>query len=494
MGAQTFRAKRARSWLAFSSRGRVSSPPVRGFFRRWETQPLPATRKAHRSPRLLGALLAVACTLSASARAEEARSAELRGEFVERWLDTHLEEIVELYEELHAHPELSLQETQTAARVAEGLEEAGYAVSRGVGGNGVVGVLDNGAGPTLMIRGDMDALPVTEETGLDYASRVRVTLPDGRSSGVMHACGHDIHTANLLASARLLADARDLWTGTLVIVAQPAEEIGRGASDMLGDGLFRRFPRPDITLALHVESSLPAGSLGAVSGWAMANVDSVDVHFVGRGGHGARPHQAVDPIVAASHFVTALQTLVSRRVDPQQAAVVTVGSFHAGSKRNVIPDEAHLQLTVRSYTDEVRGQLLEGIEQLARDTCQLFQCPEPARVEAKELYTPAVYNDPALSARALELFREIFGAANVLKRPPSMGGEDFGRYARELGVPGLLFRVGAQPEAAWRASQKADADPLPSLHSSRFAPDPAPTLATALQATTRLSLSLLQLQ
>ena len=494
MGAQTFRAKRARSWLAFSSRGRVSSPPVRGFFRRWETQRLPATRKAHRSPRLLGALLAVACTLSASARAEEARSAELRGEFVERWLDTHLEEIVELYEELHTHPELSLQETQTAARVAEGLEEAGYAVSRGVGGNGVVAVLDNGAGPTLMIRGDMDALPVTEETGLDYASRVRVTLPDGRSSGVMHACGHDIHTANLLASARLLADARDLWTGTLVIVAQPAEEIGRGASDMLGDGLFRRFPRPDITLALHVESSLPAGSLGAVSGWAMANVDSVDVHFVGRGGHGARPHQAVDPIVAASHFVTALQTLVSRRVDPQQAAVVTVGSFHAGSKRNVIPDEAHLQLTVRSYTDEVRGQLLEGIEQLARDTCRLFQCPEPARVEAKELYTPAVYNDPALSARALELFREIFGAANVLERPPSMGGEDFGRYARELGVPGLLFRVGAQPEAAWRASQKADADPLPSLHSSRFAPDPAPTLATALQATTRLSLSLLQLQ
>jgi len=494
MGAQTFRAKRARSWLAFSSRGRVSSPPVRGFFRRWETQRLPATRKAHRSPRLLGALLAVACTLSASARAEEARSAELRGEFVERWLDTHLEEIVELYEELHTHPELSLQETQTAARVAEGLEEAGYAVSRGVGGNGVVGVLDNGAGPTLMIRGDMDALPVTEETGLDYASRVRVTLPDGRNSGVMHACGHDIHTANLLASARLLADARDLWTGTLVIVAQPAEEIGRGASDMLGDGLFRRFPRPDITLALHVESSLPAGSLGAVSGWAMANVDSVDVHFVGRGGHGARPHQAVDPIVAASHFVTALQTLVSRRVDPQQAAVVTVGSFHAGSKRNVIPDEAHLQLTVRSYTDEVRGQLLEGIEQLALDTCQLFQCPEPARVEAKERYTPAVYNDPALSARALALFREIFGAAHVLERPPSMGGEDFGRYARELGVPGLLFRVGAQPEAAWRASQKAGADPLPSLHSSRFAPDAAPTLATALRATTRLSLSLLQVQ
>jgi len=446
---------------------------------------LPRSRSA-------GILLALAWASSGLAAAEAGDEIRERSAFVEGWLDAHLEEVVELYRDLHANPELSLQETRTAARVAEDLEAAGYAVTRQVGGTGVVGVLENGSGPTLMIRGDMDALPVTEETGLPYASRARVTLADGRSSGVMHACGHDIHTANLLATARLLAEARALWTGTLVVVAQPAEEIGRGAADMLADGLFRRFPRPDVVVALHVESELPAGSVGAVSGWAMANVDSVDVRFTGRGGHGARPHQAVDPIVTASHFVVALQTLVSRRVDPQQPAVVTVGSFHAGNKRNVIPDSAQLQLTVRSYTDPVRRQLLEGIEQLALDTCQLFQCPEPATVEAKERYTPAVYNDPELTHQALELFRGVFGAERVLERPPSMGGEDFGRYARELGVPGLLFRVGAQPEARWAASRAAGGTPLPALHSSRFAPDPVPTLSTALRATSQLSLVLLQ--
>jgi hippurate hydrolase len=260
---------------------------------------------------------------------------------------------------------------------------------------------------------------------------------------------------------------------------------------MLEDGLFRRFPRPDYTLALHVESGLPAGTLGYTSGWAMANVDSVDITFFGRGGHGARPDQAIDPIVAASHFVTALQTLVSRRVPPQQAAVVTVGSFHAGTKHNVIPDQARLQLTVRSYTDAVRGQLLDGIAQLARDSCRTFQCPRAPEVQIREEYTPAVYNDPELTARAVALFSDLYGADRVVEREPSMGGEDFGRYARELGVPGLLYRVGTQDPDKYRASLEPGGEPLPSVHSSRFAPLAEPTLETAVRSMSLLALDLL---
>lgn len=375
--------------------------------------------------------------------------------------------------------------------MAEALERAGFEVTAGVGRTGVVGLLRNGPGPTVMIRGDMDALPVSEETGLDYASRANAPREDGTRVGVMHACGHDVHTVNLIGTAQLLADARAHWSGTLLAVAQPAEEIGEGAQAMLEDGLFERFPAPDFTLALHVESTLPAGDIAVTPGWAMANVDSVDVTIFGRGGHGARPHQASDPIVTASYFVTALQTLVSRRTDPQEAAVVTVGSFHSGHKRNVIPDEARLELTVRSYSDAVRDQLLEGIRQIARDTCAVWQCPRPPEVAMRELYTPAVHNDPELSARAERLFAETFGSERVSRLPPSMGGEDFGRYGRALGVPSLLFRVGAG-DPALLAAAEAGGEPAPSLHSSRFAPPPEPTLRAALRAMAGLALELLQ--
>ena len=430
----------------------------------------------------------VAATVLVALGASDANA----GADVDGWVERELDGIVALYRELHANPELSRQEHATAARVAEAFEAAGYDVTRGVGETGVVGVLRNGDGPTVLIRGDMDGLPVVEETGLEYASRVRVASPSGTGEvGVMHACGHDVHVANLIATARLLAELREQWSGTVVAIAQPAEEIGWGALAMIEDGLFERFPKPEFAIALHVDNDVAAGDVAITSGWSAANVDSVDITLFGRGGHGARPHQAVDPIVAAAHLVTSLQTLVSRRVAAQDPAVVTVGSIHGGTKHNVIPDEVKLQLTVRSYSDDVRTTLLDGIEQLAVDTCRAFQCPDPPLVETKDTYTPAVYNDPALAERARGLFAAALGAERVGEKPPGMGGEDFGRYARTLGVPGLQYRLGtADVEALAEAA--AGGAPLPSLHSSRYAPVARPALATAVRTLGGLALDLLQ--
>ncbi len=287
---------------------------------------------------------------------------------VSRWLVGHMPSLLETYKHLHAHPELSLQEVKTAALLADGLTKSGYKVVSGVGGTGVVAVLANGPGPTVLIRGDMDALPIIEETGSEYISKVRVTKDDGSTVGVMHACGHDVHSTMLLGTGQMLSDLRERWRGTVVLVAQPAEEIGQGARMMIEDGLFERFPKPDFCIALHVQHNLPIGHIGYTSGWAFANVDSVDITIFGRGGHGARPNMAIDPIVTAAHVITSLQTIVSRRLDPLERAVITVGSIHGGSKHNIIPDEVKLQLTVRSYTDDVRKQLLDSIRQIATDT------------------------------------------------------------------------------------------------------------------------------
>jgi amidohydrolase len=410
---------------------------------------------------------------------------------LQRWLDAKLPQLIATYRALHAQPELSLHEKQTSARVMHELERAGYAVTAGIGGYGVAGVLQNGAGPTVLVRGDMDALPVTEDTGLAFASKVTTKDDTGTLVHVMHACGHDLHTTNLLATAAFLAEHRALWSGTLLIVAQPAEELGEGASRILTAPAFQRLPRPNYAVALHVEPSMPAGTVAAVSGWSAANVDSVDITIYGRGGHGARPQDAIDPIVTASYFVTELQTLVSRRNDPQEPAVITVGSFHGGTKHNVIPDEVKLQLTVRSFSDAVRARLLEGIAQLARDNCASFGCPKPPDVRVKQNYTPAVYNDPSLTAAALRVFTADLGAAAVVTTPPTLGGEDFGRFSRELGIPGLLFRLGATAQAAYRASLQPNAAPLPSLHSSRFAPDAEPALRTGVRALAGLVLALM---
>jgi len=401
-----------------------------------------------------------------------------------------LDDLVALYEDFHAHPELSLNESRSAARIAARFRAAGLEVTTGVGGHGVVGVLRNGDGPTVLVRGDMDALPIVEQTGLPYASDVTVTRDDGTTTGVMHACGHDVHMTVLVGTAERLARSTDAWRGTLVAIAQPAEEIGAGAKAMLEDGLFERFPRPDYNLALHVSSDMPAGTIGYTPGYAWANVDSVDLVVHGIGGHGARPSEAKDPVVLAANIVTGLQTLVSRSVHPLEPAVVTVGAIHGGTKRNIIPDRVDLSLTVRSYSDAVRTELIDGIARIARGEAIAFGVPETLMPEivVKEHYTPSGYNDPDLVARIVDVFEAAFGEDRVVEKAPVMGGEDFARYGRE-GIPSMMFRLGSVPAARIERA-KADGSELPSLHSAYFHPEPDTTLATGVEAMTRAVLEL----
>jgi hippurate hydrolase len=382
-------------------------------------------------------------------------------------LDGMTPKLDRLYLELHQAPELSSKEEKTAARMAALLRAEGFAVTEGVGGTGVVGLLRNGAGPVVMVRTDMDALPVKERTGLPYASAILDTDSSGRVVPVMHACGHDAHMAAWAGAASLLAQAKGSWRGTLMWVAQPSEETGSGANAMLADGLFTRFPKPDAAIAFHVHQTLPVGMVGYTPGYAMANVDSVDITFFGKGGHGAAPHQTVDPILLASRAVVALQAVVAREKDPLEPAVVTVGSFHAGTKHNIIPDEARIQLTVRSYKPEVRRQLLAAIERIARGEAAAAGAPkEPTIVFSEPL--DAVYNDPALARRLAAGLEGAFGPGNVKEVPPLMAAEDFGAYGR-AGVPAVLFLVGAtDPKLFAEAAAKGEA--LPSIHSSFFAP------------------------
>lgn len=393
-----------------------------------------------------------------------------------------------LYLDLHRHPELSWHEERTSARLAERLRALGFEVTEKVGGLGVVGVLRNGVGPTVLLRTDMDALPVEERTGLPYASTATGKDDQGQVVPVMHACGHDLHMTAWVGAATLLARARAAWRGTLVLVGQPAEERGGGAAGMLAAGLYRRFPRPDFALALHDAADLPAGTVGWVPGFALANVDSVDVTFFGRGGHGAYPHKTVDPIVMASRFVTALQTIVARENSPLDPAVVTVGSFHAGLKHNIIPDEARLQLTVRSYKDDVRRRLLAAIERIARGEAAAAGAPRPPEVRTSE-GTPATFNDPALTRRLVGALTAQLGAARLEERTPVMGGEDFAEFGR-AGVPAVLLWLGAVEPGAFAEAQRTGQE-LPSLHSSRFAPDRLPAIRTGATALTISALELL---
>jgi amidohydrolase len=431
---------------------------------------------------LLLALPAFASAQSAAPATDAAAS---------RFVDKELPRYLELYRNIHAHPELAFQEQQTSALVARELKRSGYSVTSNMGGFGVVGVLKNGPGRTLLIRGDMDALPVAEETGLPFASSVRAKDETGQAVSVMHACGHDVHVANLLATAAFLAEQRAAWSGTLLIVAQPAEELGEGARRMIEAGLFERFQKPDIALAMHVDPDVTSGHLAIVSGWAAANADSVDVTLYGRGGHGSRPQDTVDPIVLSAQYVTALQTLVSRRNDPQQPAVITVGSIHGGTKRSVIPDSVQLQMTVRSYSDETRARLLDGIQQLARDLSTAFGSPKPPEIKIKEAYTPAVYNDPNLAAQATRALQSVLGPDGVEPGRVPMTAEDFGRYGRQLKIPSLLIRLGATPEAHLQASKKPGASPIPGLHTSRFLPDTSRALRTGVRAFAALVTALL---
>ena len=406
----------------------------------------------------------------------------------------NIDEIVNLYKFLHSNPELSWQEDKTASHLADILEADGYEVTRGVGKKGVVAILENGKGPTLMIRADMDALPVEEKTNLKYASKVRQINRFGKEVPVMHACGHDIHMSVLIGTAKNLISMKNSWSGTLMLVLQPAEEVGQGSLAMLEDGLFERFPRPDFNLALHVGGMGPAGTIGYQLGYAMANVDSVDIIVNGVGGHGAYPHTTIDPIVLASQIVLSLQTIVSRKIDPLEPAVVTVGSIHGGLKHNIISEEVRLQLTLRSYSDEVREKTIDEIKKIVKGLGIAAGLPESKmpKVLLKDEYTPALYNDPEFSRKVLSFISKEIGDENVSEISAVMGGEDFARYGRQdPKIPSLLFWLGGTSKEDWKKYQNNEIE-LVSIHSPFFAPDPKPTITTGIKAMSASALGLLK--
>jgi len=385
---------------------------------------------------------------------------------------------------LHANPELSYQEFETSKKLASVLESIGYQVTRNVGGNGVVALLENGDGNTVMFRADMDGLPVEEKTGASYASKNRVKNLDGEEVFTMHACGHDVHMTVLIGVAEYLYKIKDTWQGKLLLVLEPAEEVSGGARNMIKDGLFTKFPRPDFNLAFHVSASLQAGKVGYLPGWAMANVDSVDITVKGLGGHGAYPHTTKDPIVIAANIVTQLQTIVSRQIAPTDPAVVTVGSIHGGTKHNVIPNEVKLQLTLRSYTDEVRNQTLSSIERIVRGSAISAGLTEEyfPVIEIKDEYTPAVFNNPSLVEKVQRSFVNTLGDDKVIEVSPVMGGEDFGMFGRvEPIIPTALFWLGAVNNEVYEKAKRDDLT-LPSLHSDLFLPDADPAINTGVEA------------
>ena len=414
---------------------------------------------------------------------------------IEQGVAAEMPDLMELYRYLHAHPELSFHENETAARLAGEAGELGFEVTEGVGGTGVVAVMENGPGPVLLMRADMDALPVREQTGLPFSSEVTATTDEGITSPVMHACGHDTHMSAWVGAARQLVAMKDQWSGTLVAILQPAEERGAGARMMLEDGLYERFPHPDYAIAFHDSASAPAGTIGYTPGYALANVDSVDIDIHGIGGHGAYPQTAKDPIVLGARIVETLQTLVSREIDPRQPAVVTIGAFNAGTKHNIIGDSAQLLLTVRSYTDEVRDHLLQGIERIAHGEAMAAGLPEDMwpEVTVRDEFTPALYNSPELTERIAALFRARFGDDRVSESDPVMGGEDFSRFRRADPdhVQSLLFWVGGVPQEKWDAAQAGDAE-LPSLHSALWAPDAEAVISTATEALVAAALEILK--
>lgn len=402
--------------------------------------------------------------------------------------------LLALYTDLHLHPELSLMEEKTAAKLAAELRSIGFEVTEKFGGTGIVGVLKNGVGPTLLVRTDLDGLPVLEETGLAYASKDRVTDLSGKDVPVMQACGHDLHMTIFTGTARQLAAHRDRWSGTVIFIGQPAEERGIGARAMLKEGLFQKFPKPDFAIAVHDSATLPAGTVGILEGYNWANVDTAEITVRGSGGHGAYPQTTKDPIVLAARIVTSLQTIVSRETRPLDPAVVTVGSIHGGTKSNIIPDEVKLQLTLRSYSDNVRRHIVEAVKRICKGEAIAAGIPEdrmPIVEIAEGEATPASYNDPALTRRVRGVLTTWLGNAAVQAIDPEMGGEDFGQFGRTMEkVPICMFRVGAVDPVKFAESQRTGAS-LPSLHSSKFAPLPEPAIKTGVTALTATALDLL---
>ena len=433
--------------------------------------------------RTMRTLLSLACFTASPLMA-----AEPKMEPVNKWVESALPQLLDDYRWLHTHPEISFKEEETARFIAKQWREAGFTVTEKVGGHGVVAILKNGAGPTVMLRTDLDGLPVTEQTGLPFASKQTVLTEAGTNSGVMHACGHDMHMSCVTGAARYLASHQSEWHGTLMLIGQPAEERGSGAKAMLEDGLFKRFTKPDYAVALHCESFTPTGKIALRAGYSLANVDAVDIEVRGRGGHGAAPDTTVDPIVQAAELVLSLQTIVSREMKPIEPAVVTVGSIHGGTKHNIIGDSCHLQVTVRSYTQPVREKLLASIRRRTIAIAQAYGAPEPT-VSVSE-GTPALENHKALTERLTKTFQSAIGEENVLDMEPVMGGEDFSQYGL-AGVPIVMYRLGVVNQKRLDRYKELGQIP-PSLHSPFFYPDAEESLPTGVKTFIAAALDLLQ--
>jgi amidohydrolase len=407
------------------------------------------------------------------------------------WQSDLLPRLTALYQDLHQHPELSFQEHRTAAKAAELLTEAGYDVTTAVGGTGVVGVLVNGPGPTVMLRADMDALPLREETGLPYASEVLAQSPEGEQVPVMHACGHDMHTACLAGAATVLSRSRDTWSGTLLVVFQPGEERTNGAAAMIDDGLFERFPRPDLVLGQHV-GPLPAGMVGYREGTLMAGADAGTVKLFGRGGHGARPESTIDPVVMAAATVLRLQGIVAREVSPQEAAVVTVGRLQAGTKTNIIPETAELGISLRSYNEATRALLKAAVERVARGEALAGGAPVEPEISWNES-TPVLVSDPEATRAVVADLAGHFGAERLLPLPLINASEDVGRFGEAAGVPTVFwFWGGLDAQTVLTALAEGKHDELPGNHSPHFAPLIEPTLSTGVEALTVAALGRLE--
>ncbi|MFZ3264304.1 MAG: amidohydrolase [Terriglobales bacterium] len=396
-----------------------------------------------------------------------------------REVDTAYPAAHELYVDLHENPELSSHETHTAAKLAERLRSLGYEVTEHVGGTGIVAILKNGSGPTVMLRTELDALPVEEKTGLPYASKVHTKDDAGRDVPVMHACGHDLHMAALVATASIMAHSKDTWHGTLMLIAQPAEETISGARAMIADGFLTRFPKPDVGIALHVGNGLPAGEVGIVPGIFNTNADSLRVTIYGKGGHGAAPNTTIDPIVIAARTIVALQTIDSREVKPGELAVITVGYIRAGTKNNIIPDQAEMGLTVRTFKPEVRKQVLAAIDRIVKGEALAGGATREPLIEHYE-WTDAVYNDPALANRLRMPLEAALGKENVITEEPITPSEDYS-YFVELGIPSLYFSLGGADPAKFAEAHK-EGTTLPSNHSPFFTPDVEPALRTGIAA------------
>jgi hippurate hydrolase len=417
-------------------------------------------------------------------------------------VDRELAQLVSTYKMLHAAPELSHFEVKTSAFLAEQLRSIGFTVTERIGkydrpqftGYGVVAIMKNGEGPTVLVRADMDALPVEEKNDVPYASKVKTKNDLGQEVSVMHACGHDVHVTSLIGTAKVLAALKDQWRGTLVLIGQPAEETVDGAKAMLADGLYTRFPKPDFVVGLHDSADYEAGKVVYAPGYAMASATSIDLVVRGLGGHGSKPEATKDPVVIASQIVLALQTIVSRENSPLDPAVVTIGSIHGGTKRNIIPDEVALQLTVRTYKEEVRQRIIASIERISRGLAQAAGVPEDRLPLMKIIESEgalALYNDPKLTERVMTAISKAIGSENVMQVPPMMASEDFGSFSLDHKIPSAYFWLGAIEPSRVEASRKSG-KPLPSLHSSLFQPQPEPTLRNGVRAMTAAVLDLMK--